>query len=772
MTDVIAQFRAAMLANGITPPDHLIGDGKHHRFNHNEAKRKQSGFYTLYLDGIPAGNFGCWRTLPDGMNWCSKTRNEMTVAEWQAHHARVTAMKVQREAEEKARHAKARKECERLWADSSHEPCPDNHPYVTAKGIIPYVATVDIEGVHNNIIVPVYIDGEIWSVQTINVGWKGFHTGGKMQGGYMDIPDNIDPLALPKTILICEGWATGCSLHEATGYAVRVAFNAGNLMAVARYTRSQLPNARIIFAADDDYCKTPNAGITSATAAAKAVGGILAVPQFGDGRGEKDTDFNDLHQKEGIETVLHQIDSAMDSVAIDAPPAGDVAESSIESGTPAPQNWQDALKKHVEKLNRNHAQVLIGGKHRILVERMDDGVAVTEFYPEIDYRKMHRHEKIQAGIRDGNAVYKNPIDAWATHADCRRYKCVVFKPSVTKQGDTGDTYNTWKGFTVEPKRGNCDKVIHHIERMACKGDSKLSEYLLNWIAYTLQYPDKPAGTAIVLRGEKGTGKGLLGTFLMGLWGGHGMHISNPKHLTGNFNAHLANTCFLFADEAFFSGDKSSEGTLKALITEKFLTVERKGIDAIQQKNYLKVFMATNSKWAVPASSDERRYFVSDMETRQDRAYYVKLSAAMEDKTVQSAFLYAMLNRDITGFHTGDIPESDALKDQRLHSLDSAGKWMVDSISAGGFEVKGDRGEVCIEKWKEEIKAKTLFDSFIFWCDAQRVGEYGRLTQQGFGRRLNKWGFSGRKSDGNIVRHIMTLDKAKEAVESVESITIA
>jgi hypothetical protein len=131
----------------------------------------------------------------------------------------------------------------------------------------------------------------------------------------------------------------------------------------------------------------------------------------------------------------------------------------------------------------------------------------------------------------------------------------------------------------------------------------------------------------------------------------------------------------------------------------------------------------------------------------------------------------MLNRDITGFHTGDIPESDALKDQRLHSMDSVGKWMVDSISAGGFEVKGERGEVFIEKWKEEIKAKTLFDSFIFWCDAQRVGEYGRLTQQGFGRRLNKWGFSGRKSDGNIVRHVMTLEKAKEAVESVESITI-
>ena len=595
----------------------------------------------------------------------------------------------------------------------------------------------------------------------------------------MDIPAMIDPITPPETIVICEGWATGCSLHQATSHTVRVAFDAGSLMAVAQFTRAQLPKARIILAADDDYRNTTNAGITKATAAANAVGGITVVPQFHEiaNRPEKATDFNDLHQLAGIEEVLLQIDAQVDDainkVAIDAPPAGDVAESSIESGIESPKGWREELTAHVEKMNRAHAQVFMGGKYKILVEKTVSNVPVLEFYQDTEYRKMERDKRIQVGVRsDGSAVFKNPVDAWCINPESRKYRDgVVFKPCVTRQKGDGSQYNTWRGFSVEPKSGNCDKVIHHIERMACKGDSTLSEYLLNWIAYTLQYPDQPAGAAIVLRGGQGTGKGLLGNFLMSLWGVHGMHISNPKHLVGNFNAHLANTCFLFADEAFFAGDKSHEGTLKALITEKFLTVERKGIDAIQQPNYLKVFMATNSQWAIPAASDERRYFVTDMEVRQDEAYYAGLSAAMEDKSVQSAFLYAMLNRDITGFHTGDIPESDALKDQRLHSMDSVGKWMVDSISAGGFEVKGERGEVFIEKWKEEIKAKTLFDSFIFWCDAQKVGEYGRLTQTKFGRRLNDWGFISKKQGGAVFRHVMTLEKAKDAVESVESITI-
>ena len=777
MNEVIDKFRRAMLDSGITPPDTIIGDGKRHRFNHNERKGKESGWYTLHLDGIPAGNFGCWRTLPDGQNWCSKTRSAMTEAERQAHDARLTDMKAQREAEAKAMHAKARKECVQLWEES--KPCPDNHPYVIAKGIIPYGAHVEPYG-YQNIIVPIYINGEIWSVQRIYAGGdKRFYKGGGKKGGYMDIPAMIDPITPPETIVICEGWATGCSLHQATSHTVRVAFDAGSLMAVAQFTRAQLPNARIILAADDDYRNKTNTGKTSATAAANAVGGIPVAPEFHDlaNRPEKATDFNDLHQLAGIEEVLLQIDAQVDDainqVAIDAPPAGDVAESSIESGIESPKGWREELAAHVEKLNRNHAQVFMGGKYKILVEKTVSNVPVLEFYQDTEYRKMERDKRIQVGVRsDGSAVFKNPVDAWCINPESRKYRDgVVFKPCVTRQKGDGSQYNTWRGFSVEPKSGNCDKVIHHIERMACKGDSTLSEYLLNWIAYTFQNPDKPAGAAIVLRGGQGTGKGLLGNFLMALWGVHGMHISNPKHLVGNFNAHLANACFLFADEAFFAGDKSHEGTLKALITEKFLTVERKGIDAIQQPNYLKVFMATNSQWAIPAASDERRYFVTDMEVRQDEAYYAGLSAATKDKTVQSAFLYAMLNRDITGFRTGGIPDSDALKDQRLHSMDSVGKWMVDSISAGEFEVKGERGEVFIEKWKEEIKAKTLFDSFIFWCDAQKVGEYGRLTQTKFGRRLNDWGFISKKQGGTVFRHVMTLEKAKEAVESVESITI-
>ena len=118
MNEVIDKFRRAMLDSKIIPPDIIIADGKRHRFNHNERKGKESGFYKLYPDCITSGYFGCWRTLTGIKKWSSKTRSEVTESEWQAHQKRMADIERECEAEEKAMHAAARKECVQLWEES------------------------------------------------------------------------------------------------------------------------------------------------------------------------------------------------------------------------------------------------------------------------------------------------------------------------------------------------------------------------------------------------------------------------------------------------------------------------------------------------------------------------------------------------------------------------------------------------------------------------------------------------------------------------------
>ena len=127
----------------------------------------------------------------------------------------------------------------------------------------------------------------------------------------------------------------------------------------------------------------------------------------------------------------------------------------------------------------------------------------------------------------------------------------------------------------------------------------------------VQRPDEQGETAIVMRGVEGCGKGILARAIYRLLGQHALAISNAKHLVGNFNGHLRDCVFLFADEAFFAGDKQHVSVLKSIITEDTLTIEG-STNAVQAPNYLHIMLASNELWVVPAGLQSRRWLVTDV----------------------------------------------------------------------------------------------------------------------------------------------------------------
>ena len=302
----IDQFRQAIEAAGLTPPGTIHDDGAIHRFSTNGRRGDDSGWYSLHTDGIAAGAFGCWRESMQS-TWCAKTDTAMTTAELDTHRVRIKAIQVQREAEQVQRLQSAATDAARRVQAATD--CTQ-HPYLTTKGVQAH--GVKIEG--DNVLIPM-IDttGKVQSLQSITPdGDKRFLSGGRVKGCYHAI-------GKPAGLLnVCEGYATGASIHEATGQAVAVAFNAGNLEAVAVALRSKYPDMKIIIASDDDHLTDGNPGLTKALAAAQAVGALVAVPSFPAGRPDKATDFNDLHQLAGLDAVKACIDNAMESVAINA----------------------------------------------------------------------------------------------------------------------------------------------------------------------------------------------------------------------------------------------------------------------------------------------------------------------------------------------------------------------------------------------------------------------------------------------------------------------
>lgn len=288
---IAEQFAQAIAAAGLVPPDTIHTDGQLHRFSATGKRSDSAGWYVLHADGLPAGVFGCWRT---GLTetWCSKAENTLTQAERDTMRQRVQLAKQQRDADALQRQQKAQAVATARWETSMPVA---QHPYLTAKGIQPY--NLRAEGAM--LLVPMRDTcGEVHSLQTITPdGRKRFLAGGRVRGCYHSVgcPD--------VAIVVCEGMATAHSVRAATGLAVAAAFSAGNLAPVAQALRRKFPGLPIILAADDDHTTEGNPGLTAARAAALAVGGLLAVPQFPADRPRKASDFNDLFSLAGVGAV-------------------------------------------------------------------------------------------------------------------------------------------------------------------------------------------------------------------------------------------------------------------------------------------------------------------------------------------------------------------------------------------------------------------------------------------------------------------------------------
>lgn len=301
-------FADAIRAHGMNPPIAMTS-GEFYRFpGAGKKENNKAGWAMLFLGGS-AGVYGDFST---GLSesWREKHDLAMTKSELDEFMRQVKKVRQEAEKTKLSEQAAAAKRAKEIWEKAI--PAKDDHSYLVRKCVKPFCLCQDKGG---RLITPIQsIDGKIQSLQFINEnGDKRFLRNGRIDSCFFFIEDD---LTSDETICIAEGFATAASIHEATGYLVAVAFNAGNLKAVAEAIREMYPETKIIICADDDYQTNGNPGATKATEAAIAIGGWLATPDFGPARPEGSTDFNDLHQIQGLETVRNSIESAVQPLNI------------------------------------------------------------------------------------------------------------------------------------------------------------------------------------------------------------------------------------------------------------------------------------------------------------------------------------------------------------------------------------------------------------------------------------------------------------------------
>lgn len=287
-SSIIAQFLSAMRQAGFEPDCHIIADGKLHRFRDwLDKPGTKNGWYVFYPDFPSAGAFGCWRR---GISerWSEVNQNICTIVSQRFASIEKTLAD---------KNPKGQKKANEVWQQA--KPANGNHGYLLSKRVKAHGTRY----LRAALLVPVLdITGQLHGIQLI------FRDGSKRYTYATDKRGHFFMIGTPRenTICIAEGFATAATIHEVTGNAVAVAFDAGNMLPVAVNIRIFFPDYQLVLCADDDRRIEGNPGLTKARQAAEVVGGLMIYPRFTD-QSSNGTDFNDLFNESGAEAVRHCI---------------------------------------------------------------------------------------------------------------------------------------------------------------------------------------------------------------------------------------------------------------------------------------------------------------------------------------------------------------------------------------------------------------------------------------------------------------------------------
>ncbi|HFS1363863.1 TPA: DUF5906 domain-containing protein [Raoultella ornithinolytica] len=662
----------------------------------------------------------------------------LTPEEIERRRAERDRLEQEAKAEEDRKHAAAAKRATEILASAVGN--ATGHAYFEKKGGLSFGNVKrgkwEQNGWDDALLVPIYT-----ATQQI-VGIEAISPDGEKRGlSGCQRKDVLFPLRSFKNsnaVLVAEGISTAAAAMDGSTYPAVCAFGKGNLAGAAKIVKNVNPGATVIILADIGAEK-------HAHDAAVAVDGLWCAPE-GLASGN---DFWDLWKQDGADAVGRQIVACLKAGVRKELPQAQEPQPAVEWQTQAENDtagfqsdYEDDLPEHeraIREINKKHALALTGDKALILRETVGE-----RFGKELQYLSvatfrtwlLNRTVPMEVIGKGGQASIKHvPIaELWLKSADRRQYEGVTFAPA---NNAPESYYNLWSGFAYQPlecgifrSAMKCRQLLKHMKYILCSGSSEYFRYLLAWAADMFQDPDNKKGVALVMRGLKGTGKSTFVDALSTLLGRHSIKISHMRHLTGNFNRHLADKLMVTAEESFWAGDKADEGPLKDMITSDRMTIEAKGVDAVEMPSLCRLAMLTNNDWAAPASADERRYFVLDVSDsrRQDYDYFARLKEQMEGNGSEGyrALLSLLLQFPLKTVNLRKVPETTALRNQRALSLEPHDQFVYDALIGGTLAGKTWDDVLNVEK-------DDLYDSYVE--AARKRGKSHLLSKAYFSKKF-------------------------------------
>jgi len=675
----------------------------------------------------------CKREIPAKERKCPHCggkvkRNDLTPEQKESHRARIAEDEKLERARAQAAADRAARRADRAWQRCSTD---GSCEYLTRKKITEHGARYTTRG---NLVIPMQDPlGRIHGLQVIygdpavkrrKERDKDFWPAGCAVAGHFYMVGSPGPV-----ILLCEGFATMASLLQATlTLPVAMVFSAGNLLPVARVLHKRYRNARILICADDDYASrvgfandgTPilNPGVTLAELAALEVGGAWVAPVFALDTARADiaaqidftaadykaqvgkvlagrrklTDFNDLHDTEGLHLVGAQINAKIEELGWNASTPARVTQAEgggVRELTPI-TSTQELFDRFA--IVYGHNEALFDFQERMLVSIKDMKAACS-----------------------GRETWRDWMES--QEKKIVRIENVGFDPGGE---DPAITCNLWGGWPAEEAKGECGLILEMLEYMCSKEKSPKELYLwvLRWLAYPIRHAGAKMKTALIFHGWQGVGKNLFFEIIMSIYGKYG-RIIDQSALEDKHNDTFSKKLFFIADEVIARQELYHvKGKIKGLITGEWIRINPKNVGAYHERNHVNLVFLSNEILPIILDRDDRRFVVVWTPQQLSAEWYKNIRAEVDGGGAAALHHFLKHELDMGDFTPWTRPPmTEAKRDLIEISMDSTERFWIEWS-------KGRIDPVPVLP----VKSMQLYAFYREWCARSGYARYAPETK--------------------------------------------
>ncbi len=217
--------------------------------------------------------------------------------------------------------------------------------------------------------------------------------------------------------------------------------------------------------------------------------------------------------------------------------------------------------------------------------------------------------------------------------------------------DDTEIFNLWRGFKAK-KLARYDikkirKILNHI-KMLVQTD-EWYHWVLSWFSWIIKHPHIKTEKCLIFAGPQGIGKDFLGKLFAEYIIGYqnSVTLAGLDKLFQRFNSIVEGRILINAQELLV--DKKTQRSvfeiLKSIITEKYQTVEKKGIDVSIVIDCSNIFCSSNHKYeCMYVEEDDRRFAIPELpgeEDVPDQEYFDELFSCCNQETADHFFTYLL-----------------------------------------------------------------------------------------------------------------------------------